>query len=369
LLVTMPIPSSHYVPILLTRMAERTAIAKAPAVVRDALTPLFVVDPVNWDYDNKKPKESLASHLAKRPKQLRAAWDKPAFVDLLLLADDGPLPGGAHPLFWLTQEARAMGLPLVPAVSPTRSVPYRTAIAAVVARDHLGVCARLAPAEWPINAPGALTSMVDELGIEPAEVDLMLDLGFDASDLAITALRQQLAVLPKLHEWRSLVVASAGMPKAMPQGAKIHELPRHEWLRYQSLLQTPPVPARIPTFADYCVANPDPNLDLDPKLMSLSASIRYTTGDNWLIAKGKLFKGSGGSGLGSAAMAPVATKLRAHAAYLGDGHCGAETWLAAVAGGTTNGGNPTTWRREGTLHHLTVATTQLATLHGASAVP
>ena len=116
-----------------------------------------------------------------------------------------------------------MGLPLVPAVSPTRSVPYRTAVAAVVARDHLGVCARLAPAEWPINAPGALTSMVDELSIEPAEVDLMLDLGFDTSDLAAVADGRRrppvvhcVSKLGQAH-WRTRAVEAERLGRALEQ--------------------------------------------------------------------------------------------------------------------------------------------------------
>lgn len=359
----MAVSPEHYVPILLTRMAERTALRDTPGPVRDRLTPLLVVDPVGWDYDKKAPKSTLTAHLAKRPAQLRVAWSTPAFVDLLLLDDDGPLAGGMHPLVWLTQQAAALGLPLIPAVSPTRSDAYRSAVGVVLVRDGLGACVRLAPAEWPINNSSGLADLLAELGVGPAQVDLILDLGFDTSALALAALRQQLAALPDLGTWRSLIVAGAGMPKAMPAGAAVHELPRDEWTRYQSLIQTMP-PSRIPTFADYGVANPDPSLDLDPKLMSMSASIRYTSGAKWLVAKGKLYKGSGGSGLGSAAMGPVAQKLRAHPDYLGDGHCASETWLTSVAKGSTNGGSPTTWRREGTRHHLAVTTDQLATLHG-----
>lgn len=360
----MAVSTQQYVPILLTRMAERTALRDTAGTVRDRLTPLFVLDPVVWDYNKKAPKSTLTAHLSKRAAELRRAWSAPAFVDLLLLNDDGPLTGSLHPLVWLTQQAAALGLPLIPAVSPTRTDAYRAAVGQVHARDDLGVCVRLSPAEWPINDPSGLADLLAALGVGPDQVDLMLDLGFDMSALALVALRQQLGALPDLNSWRSLIVAGAGMPKAMPAGAAIHELPREEWTRYQALIQTMP-PSRIPTFADYGVANPDPSLDLDPKLMSMSASIRYTSGAKWLVAKGKLYKGSGGSGLGSAAMGPVAQKLRAHPEYLGDGHCASETWLANVEKGSTNGGSPTTWRREGTRHHLAVTAAQLATLHGA----
>lgn len=364
----MPIDRRHYVPIVLTRMAERTAVRESAPAVRHALTPLFVAHPVAWDYEDDGPAKTLDEHLASLPQRLRQAWDESAFIDLALLDDDGPLAGGQHPLVWLTAQCAALGLPLVPVVSPTRTPGYRAATATVIARDHLGVCVRLQVPEWPVNAPGTLQPLLTELGVTPAEVDLLLDLGSESGVLALTALRQQLTQLPTVDHWRSLIVAGAGMPREMPAGQAIHVLPRTEWVRYLTLLggQLPP---RIPTFSDYAIAHPDPTLEVDPKMMSLSALLRYTSANNWLIAKGQLYKGPAGSGIGSAAMRPVAQSLQAHADYLGANHCATEAWLGSVAAGNANGGNPTTWRRYGTQHHLVVATNQLATLHGALVVP
>jgi hypothetical protein len=363
--------AQHYVPIVLTRLAERAALRDAPAAVRDSLTPLFVVPPIEWDYEEEEPAKSLADHLSKLPAQLGQAWSASAFIDLLVLDDDGPLAGGVHPLVWLTAQCNHQDLRLIPTVSPNRSAAYRAATASVIARDHRGVCVRLQVDEWPSSLRGALDDLLLQLNVGPEEVDLLLDLADESGALALTALRQEIATLPTLPAWRSLMVAGAGMPKEMPSGAGVHVLPRHEWQRYQSLLgPTHSLPARTPTFADYAIAHPDPTLDIDPKLMSLSASFRYATSDNWLLVKGKkLFKGAGGTGIGAAAVPPVAKALLAHADYLGAGHCAAEDWLVSVAQSVGSGGNPTVWRRYGTLHHLTVATAGLATLHAALAAP
>ena len=364
----MAISRSQYVPILLSRLAERTALRESLSAVRGALTPLFVVGPIIWDYESDAPGKTLDEHLADLPAQLRQCWDAPAIVDLVVLDDDGPVLSGDHPLVWLTAGCAALGLPLIPAVSPTRTPAYRTAAAAVIARDHLGMCARLQLPEWPINDAAGLPALLAEMGVAPAEVDLMLDIGGEDSVLALTVLRQQLATLQNVNQWRSLIVAGAGIPKDMPTGQGIDVLPRTEWIRYQALLSGT-LPPRVPSFADYAVASPDPTLDVDPKVMSFRAHLRYTTGDNWLIAKGQLFKGRAGSGLGAAAMRPAAQSLLAHANYLGANHCVTEGWLVGVAAGTSNGGNATTWRRYGTQHHLAVATSQLASLHGALVVP
>lgn len=360
----MPIDASRYVPILLTRLGERSALRDTGDQTKDQLTPLFVVAPIDWDYEAETPAKTLDAHLAQVPAQLRQCWDRLAFVDLLLVDDDGPLANGQHPLLWLTGQCNALGLPLVPVVSPTRSAAYRASVVAIAQRDHRGVCVRLQGPEWPITQPASLDGLLGELGLPPGEIDLILDLGYEPSPLGLTVLRQQLQSLPNGPQWRSLIVAGAGYPQNSPGGAGVHVIPRTEWLRYQALRTAVPPPQRMPTFADYGIAHPDPTLEIDPKMMSLSAALRYTTGDSWLLAKGQLWKGSGGAGLGGAAVPPVIASLQAHAAYLGADHCGCETWMTGVIAGTNNGGNPMTWRRHGTVHHLVVVTQQLATLPG-----
>jgi hypothetical protein len=224
---------------------------------------------------------------------------------------------------------------------------------------------RLQIAEWPMNDAAGLPALIAELGLQPTEVDLVLDIADEDGVLALTALRQQIATLVSINDWRSLIVAGAGMPKDMPSGQGVFVLPRVEWTRYATLLGGV-LPARVPSFADYAIAHPDPTLDIAPKLMSLSATLRYTTNDVWLIGKGQLFKGP--NAIGSSAMRPVTQNIAAHAAYLGGQHCATEIWISGVIAQTQNGGNATTWRRYGTQHHLQVVTEQLATLHAALAV-
>jgi hypothetical protein len=364
------ISSSHYVPILLTKAGELQALRHAASAIKDRFTPLFAVPHVTWSYDTDDWAELLESHLGDLPGDLAQAWGpRRAFVDLLLVDDDTPMSDGRHPLEWFIGEAATWGLPLIPVVSPNRSGSYRAAAAAVQARDGRGVGLRLQVPEWPINTtPDGLDTLLTELGITPGDADVILDLAGQTGALALTVLRQQLTALPHLQEWRSLIVASGGMPEGMPTGAGIHVVARHDWDLYRQVRGSP-VLLREPTFSDYAISSLVPVPDLDPKLMSLSATLRYTSGDTWLIAKGGLFKAPGGASQGGSAMQPVAMNLRAHAGYLGAQHCSCEKWLEGVVTGALSGGSPMVWRRHGTLHHLVAVGEQVATLHAASTAP
>ncbi len=152
------------------------------------------------------------------------------------------------------------------------------------------------------------------------------------------------------------------MLKSMPPGQGVQIIERSWWVDYKTLRGALGDGTRVPTFGDYAVAHPDPEVDVDPRIMSINGRLRYTSGDNWLVATGGLFKGRGGSGMGGPALIPAARDLQAHPDYLGTDHCACEAWIDEVVRGANGGGNPMTWRRFGTHHHLRLVTEQIASL-------
>ncbi len=366
----MNFDSQHYVPILLAKRGERSAVRDLDAGSKAALTPMFVVAPVDWNFDTDAPAKSIDSHLGALPRDLSECWGtREAFVDLLFLDEAATMQSGQHALVWLTAEAAKHNLPLVPVTSPGRSHMYQQAVADVHGRDGRGVCLRLAPADWP-SATGMaeIDSLLGAIGVRPNEVDLVLDLGSDvvtAPGLALAATRTEIAVLPHVHNWRTLTVAGAGMPKGMgdlPRG--LNEVDRCEWLLYQGLVRGPAL-ARVPTFGDYVIAHPDPTVGIDPKFMMISAALRYTDGDVWLVPKGELYKARAGRGFGGAAVPPIADVVVQDHRFMGIQHCTGDQWIHDAANNNNAGGSPETWRRQGTVHHLTAVTGQIATLFGS----
>jgi hypothetical protein len=359
---------SHYVPIILTKRGERSALTDLASTCKDAMTPLFVVNPVDWNFDDEAPAKTIDAHLIDLPLKLAQSWGtKPAMIDLLFIEQSAIMSNGDHPLVWLTAQAAVHGLPLVPVTSIDRDATHQQAVRDVHARDGLGASLRLPASEFPSAlAPGALNAFLAGLGVGPGEVDLVLDLGDEVtSSLARPTIRGELTSLPLLNDWRTLTVAGASFPKdlsGVPRG--ISEIDRAEWLLYQDLAAVPPA-SRTPTFADYVIAHPDPSMDVDPRVMSISAALRYTTGDIWLVFKGELFKGRAGSGLGAAAVTPLASALVADNRFAGIVHCTGDVWFDAVASGQS-GSNPEQWRRHGTVHHLTTVTDQVANLFAPS---
>lgn len=354
--------SSHYVPILFTKAGERSAVAGLDDAVKDAFTPVFVIHPIDWDFDLDQPKKTVDEHLSKLPSELQKAWDgRPAFIDALLI-DNDLMADGNHPLEWIVTEAASIGLPLIPVVSPDRSSDSFAAVRNLLESGTCSdVCLRLEADYWPAPQVQQIDALLGEIGAERSAAHLILDLKDGTAQSSYFALTAALESLAAPSDWKTLTVAATAIPQAPPPSRGLYEITRQEWLNYQRLVADGRYGSRRPAFGDYAVAHPDPLADaepINPRFMQISAKLKYTCEDKWLIGKGGLFKGTGGRGVGGEAIRPVAADIAAHAEFSA-GHCSTEEWISSAA---TTGptGAPKTWVEVGTRHHLCRVTRQLA---------
>src|SRR5450432_3942966 len=129
----------HYVPILLTKRGERSALGLLGADDKAQMTPLFVVAPVDWNFDTAGPAKTVDAHLRSLGKDLMTCWGtERAFVDLQFIDTAALMADGSHPLAWLTEQANQEGAQLIPTVSVGRNAAYIEAATEVVARDRRG---------------------------------------------------------------------------------------------------------------------------------------------------------------------------------------------------------------------------------------
>lgn len=351
-----------YVPILLTKRGERSALELTIPGVIDLLRPIFVVPEPDWDHDNNMPKKRVEDHVSSLPAELVKTWGTgDAFLDTSLLSDE-PIFGGSHPLLWLADTCAGLDLELTPVVYMDSSDEYVAAAADIAARGY-GACIRLQADHFLLGGSSTpLDDLLNDLALSPEEAHIVLDLADDVGAFAGRAALAEINAFPYLDEWASLTVAATAIPDSMPSGgSSVHSIDRQDWRIYNAICAAPP--KRMPTFGDYGVNGAGQGIDLDPKLMSISATLRYACNGEWLISKGGLYKGTGGRSLGGAAVPPAAKALIAESEFV-SGHCQFEDWIEEVASGASGGSNPEAWRKWGTLHHLQLVTEQVATLHG-----
>ncbi len=99
--------------------------------------------------------------------------------------------------------------------------------------------------------------------------------------------------------------------------------------------------------------------------MRMSASIRYTTDEHWVVARGRNIQQ-----YGSSQYRDLSQRLtNMPDVFNGAEFSAGDRYMKDCADGTEGFGNPMTWRWVGTNHHLTFVVRQLAKTFEVSATP
>lgn len=348
----------RYVPILKAKDAEYRALKDITVTAKAAIAPLLEIPSIPWDYESEKPTRSIDEHVAPVVARVEDVWGKRLlYLDLGLVAEER-MGDGSHPMDALFAQAAAMSLNAIPVVAMDSSPGYRAAVAVTCGRDGRGACLRLQPDDLVTPSSAEIDALLAEVGVAPNATDVMVDVGAiprDQEGVLILAWSTILRALPRLAEWRTLAIAATAFPQSLTGLAanSITQIPRAEWQVYLGLAAAG-LP-RLPDFGDYAISHPEP-VEMDPRLMRISAQIRYTAADDWLVARGRNTRD-----FGWGQTEQLAKALVGRTEFM-KGHCKGDKVIEARAAGKGSSGSAMTWRRDGTIHHLELVVEQLTTL-------
>lgn len=354
---------AHYVPILKGKAGEYGALQVATPQVRAGMTPLIDIPPVPWDYQNDAPAKAIDDHLAPIAGKLETSWgtDQSLFVDLGLIDQDQQTKDGLHVFTHVLGKTREKAIQAIPVTGLARADSYQEAVRIAAQADNRGVCVRLEPSDFEVSEDLApqLESLLGTLGVETAHCDLVIDIqSIYPKQVSTTTLGivGTLSLIPQVTAWRTLTLAASAFPENLSgiRAATEELLPRSEWLVWQSLATKNL--ARLPAFGDYGINNPE-MFEMDPRMMSMSAGLRYTTENEWLILKGRGVKKHGFEQFNA-----LCKKLVARDEYAGQDFSWGDSYIRRCANDEDGPGNATTWRKAGTSHHLAKVVGQLAAL-------
>jgi Beta protein len=354
---------NHYVPILKGKQGEFTALAALDDAVRGGITPLIEVAPVPWDWESETPAKSLEAHLHPVAGNIAKAWrtTRPVFVELAWIAEDS-MGDGSHPVASVLTALRTAGVQAIPVTGMGRSDPYAAAVRDVIAEDGRGVCVRLERDD--LRSVNLLADGLDAtcaaLDARPGEVDLILDFkDFDGGQAPVIEMAAGVALsaLPRADEWRSLTLAGGAFPVNLTGIQGEARIPRADWDVWRALAidRANELPRR-PAFADYAVQHPEPE-EIDPRLMRMSAAVRYATPNDWLILKKKNVRDHGFDQFHD-----ISAELAQRSEFRGADFSGADRAIQDCADRSSGPGNATTWRWIATNHHIATVVDQIANL-------
>jgi len=356
--------SRHYVPVLRWKRGEQRALRNLAPTVRASITPLLEPTPrqfEEWDPDHP---EILDQGLAKAGQAILESWGSvPCFLDTHLIGSMRG-SGGAHPTAVAGTVASARGLKVIHVARLGSSRRHRAAVRRHHLEGGIGCAVRLVPSDFTGDGlEQSLRGLLDDLQAQPSNTDLMLDLqllGEEPMSFARIITR-----IPEAQRWRSFTILGGSFPKDLT-GLKIgnHLVPRLEWRWWSSQTAIRTRIARRPAFGDYTTQHAI--FTEPPKRASVSASVRYTLAEHWLVMRGESVLKPDGPGY---------KQWPAHAQLLckrndfaGRDFSVGDAYIHERSRQPEKTGSAETWLCAGVNHHLTYVTSQIASLRVDEAV-
>jgi hypothetical protein len=354
-----------YVPILKGKTGEYDAMRVDSSLVHDSATPLV-------EAQLKQGPRGVAGALQIADHLWRALGPKrPFYLDFARLDGHETIQVKRQPVSVIAHvfaECRSSkgAMHAIPVATAAMHPMRAQAIANAAASDEQGVCLRLKRDDFISASKQALsdtiTGVLTQLGLSARDIDLMLDLGLVTKHKVTSGgVAQAISRLPHLDQWRRLIVAGSVIPSSLGQFPtnRVSTLPRDEWVLWIELTQMSSTDLpRLPIYSDYGIQSPEPPVDLDEidrRLIRslMHVSIRYTTEDNYLIARG------GKVSLGPDQYVQLCKKLSHHSDFKGAGFSAGDKCIAEVAKGTRKPGDQRMWRMVGASHHMELVCSQL----------
>jgi hypothetical protein len=344
----------HYVPVLKVKRGEKNALRGISARHKQHITPLLEIV-------ERKEGKTVGSHLDTAFKDLAEGLSSytRCFLDARGLAPDGP--SAASDVF-----TRALGARIV--FTPVTGVSRTADVAAALQHRAHGLGLRLTRDDFEA---GTLTTKIDKFvsqhDLHRAETDLIIDLG-SVDDMIVDGVaaltRAFLDAVPTHLEWRTFTVSACSFPMGMGGvDRNSHEqIERSEWRAWRDHLHRERASlVRLPTYSDCAIQHPSGVEGFDPRIMQVSAAVRYTLPDEWLLIKGESTR----SVPPSVQFPQLAKRLvygQLKPLFAGASHCAGCLEMKRAADGIERLGSAEVWRRLGTLHHISSVIEEMASL-------
>lgn len=353
-----------YMPILKGKMGEFGAIQKLSKTIKNSINPLIDIPKVPMRFPERIPQYSIDTHLEKIATKIRNAWGakRPVFIDLFDFDLSTRTSTGIHYLQCIFNNLSLEGVQPIFTTGLDRDADYNQTLRDILSDSQQEVCFRLMDDDLEIieDLEDELGDLMDELGVTPSDIHLILDfrsIPIDRKKQIINLIVQFITKNSLIHDWKSLIIAGSSFPDSLSNIAKNSEVrvPRIEFSIWKLLMQNSKKLKRVPAFGDYGVVYPNAP-ELDPRTINPSAKIRYTVENDWIILKGHSLKRHPKY----QQYHSLSMKLSNDADFLGSSFSWGDQYILDCGKKNVTTGNLTTWVKVDSNHHLTYVSDQIA---------
>ncbi len=345
-----------YLPILKGKKGEYDALKELSDEEKKLILPLIEIPAIPWDFVNEKYASTIEKQTQSSVKSIKKAWNNGGeiLIDTYYLEENFNSTG-VKTLNNIIKSLHAETINATPVVNVYSSDELLDSLV-----FNRTICIRISFKEQEIfNINQEISRIIDRLKIKLSKVYLLLDMGFidqGQTHLAKIASTSFYSDVKNINDFKEVFFAATSFPINLSSCKTnyVTKIERIEMIIKDHFENSPTKILRIPKFADYCVSNPEIG-EIDPRLMTMSAAVRYTVEDAWYI-----FKAASVKKYSFDQFYDLAKEITSSTVYYGEDFSWGDNLIYEKSKRKGGTGNPTTWRQIATNHHITVMITNLS---------
>lgn len=344
-----------YMPILKGKKGEFDALKMLDESTQSVILPVIEVPAIPWDFVNEKENSSIEKQINSTVKSIKNVWN----IDNEILIETKNLneayDADRKTINVLTQLLIDEGYKPIPVISIYASDEL---LSSLVYQDF--ICLRIAFDDQEfLDINDEIQKIKKALNSDLSDIILLLDMGYLSPDNVLMNNMSCKAFINSINDlglFKDFYFSATSFPINL-SGCKsnsITEIERVE-VSLRNFFQGASAKLSIkPKFADYGISNPGFE-EMDPRLMTIGASIRYTSDKSWIIFKGASIKKHGSDQYYSLCIQIVDSN-----SYSGEDFSWGDKQITDKSMRMGGPGNSTVWRQIATNHHIEFVVNQLS---------
>ena len=346
------------------RQGEYQALLRLDQKIKKNLYPLFVIPPVEYDFEEQKQKKTAEQHVEKLAKRYKEKWGgQPSLIDIdTSLHLDNVKDGRTIPEF-IFDELHSQKGHFSPVIQLNYDKSYLNAVKKSWQECSYGIGLRISLDELADSTNYTkIQQVLSYINCTPTNIDLIIDFKkgaeYKPTENVTLMLSILLGLLPNISEYKSIYIVGTSLELDIVKKPGT-EQERNDWIFYKSLHSV--VKTDFPNlgFGDYTIETPVFS-SLDMRMMKPAAKLVYSYEDKWIIYKGSSFRDN------PSQMKDLCTQLISSPQkyFYGKSYSKGDEKIYDCSKEKCGNGNLSTWKEGAVSHHLTLAVHQIANLNG-----
>ena len=352
---------NKYMPILKWRMGEYQALSRLN-FDKSLICPLFVIPPIEYDFEKKKLSKSADEHVSDKPNKIQKKWglSRASFVLHDSLYEEF-MGNGLSVYEFFLNEFEEKGLNIWPVIFPRLSDHNVGLSIKYALKRELGVVIRFdfeSLLENDLN--DYILNFSNKYKIPYSNIELLIDFGsdtdFEPVDVTLEIIEGVINEFDNSDSLKAIYIAGHSLKMNLLKANTTAIQSRSEWKFFKYLYGNSLESIPNIGFSDYAVETPEFN-SMDMRLTNPSARLIYSNGDNWIIVKGSSFRNN-----------PKQMHKICHDFiyktnhYYHKNYSKGDEKIYDCAHKNTSCGNLTVWKEAATSHHITLVVEQIGQL-------